>query len=113
MSRKSWLKMVPTENCDILMTFPGAPGRASFIKCLWWTASLRGRPNSLFRSIVTAMSETRRSQTPSCQPMENYWRCVLTGLYVTICFAFIPVAAVTDGFDPVSESSSELCVFCP
>ncbi|KAK7944666.1 hypothetical protein WMY93_000394 [Mugilogobius chulae] len=22
MSRKSWLKMVPTENCDILMTFP-------------------------------------------------------------------------------------------
>lgn len=24
MSRKSWLKMVPTENCDILMTFPGA-----------------------------------------------------------------------------------------
>uniref|UniRef100_A0A1A8J2G6 Anoctamin n=2 Tax=Nothobranchius kuhntae TaxID=321403 RepID=A0A1A8J2G6_NOTKU len=22
-SRKSWLKMVPTENCDILMTFPG------------------------------------------------------------------------------------------
>lgn len=23
MSRKSWLKMVPTENCDILMTFPG------------------------------------------------------------------------------------------
>lgn len=25
MSRKSWLKMVPTENCDILMTFPGEP----------------------------------------------------------------------------------------
>ncbi|KAM9845090.1 anoctamin-8 [Aulostomus maculatus] len=24
MSRKSWLKMVPTENCDILMTFPDA-----------------------------------------------------------------------------------------
>lgn len=47
MSRKSWLKMVPTENCDILMTFPGAPGRASFVKCLWWTASLRGRRNSL------------------------------------------------------------------
>ncbi|KAJ3594446.1 hypothetical protein NHX12_003753 [Muraenolepis orangiensis] len=23
MSRKSWLKMVPTDNCDILMTFPG------------------------------------------------------------------------------------------
>ncbi|KAF7223418.1 anoctamin-8-like [Nothobranchius furzeri] len=22
-SRKSWLRMVPTENCDILMTFPG------------------------------------------------------------------------------------------
>lgn len=27
MSRKSWLKMVPTENCDIVMTFPGALGR--------------------------------------------------------------------------------------
>lgn len=26
MSRKSWLKMVPTENCDILMTFPGTEG---------------------------------------------------------------------------------------
>lgn len=24
MSHKSWMKTVPTENCDVLMTFPGA-----------------------------------------------------------------------------------------
>lgn len=29
MSRKSWLKMVPTESCDILMTFPGVFGSSS------------------------------------------------------------------------------------
>ena len=32
MSRKSWLKMVPTENCDILMTFPGTISSS----VLWW-----------------------------------------------------------------------------
>lgn len=34
MSRKSWLKMVPTENCDILMTFPGALMNSTFTQCL-------------------------------------------------------------------------------
>lgn len=37
MSRKSWLKMVPTENCDILMTFPGAvSSRLSSLLVCWW-----------------------------------------------------------------------------
>lgn len=41
MSRKSWLKMVPTENCDILMTFPGTLGSGlSSLLVLWWTPSL-------------------------------------------------------------------------
>lgn len=26
MSHKAWMKTVPTENCDVLMTFPGARG---------------------------------------------------------------------------------------
>lgn len=32
MSRKSWLKMMPTENCDIMMTFPGM--EESALSCL-------------------------------------------------------------------------------
>lgn len=26
MSHKAWMKTVPTENCDVLMTFPGREG---------------------------------------------------------------------------------------
>lgn len=37
MSRKSWLKMVPTENCDILMTFPGTvSSNLSSLSVLRW-----------------------------------------------------------------------------
>lgn len=37
MSRKSWLKMVPTENCDILMTFSGKVSSSLSSLCvLWW-----------------------------------------------------------------------------
>lgn len=51
MSRKSWLKMVPTENCDILMTFPGMSGSdPSSLFVLWWIPSFisafGGRPAS-------------------------------------------------------------------
>lgn len=51
MSRKSWLKMVPTENCDILMTFPGMLNSGlSSLFVLWWIPSFvsvfGGRPAS-------------------------------------------------------------------
>lgn len=73
MSRKSWLKMVPTENCDILMTFPGTISSS----VLWWIS-----PSSRVLGGQPATQDLTYSLgTAKCHPFMHPGFSIFSGSY--------------------------------